>query len=90
MEARREVRIPNPSGLHARPCSAFVSLAQGFQSELEVGCEGRRANGKSILEMMTLCAPCGAVLELVASGEDAGELVRSLAELVQSGFDEGG
>lgn len=90
MEQRREVRIPNVSGLHARPCSAFVSTAQRFRSELRVLCDGREANGKSILEMMTLCAPCGVVLQLVARGEDAAELLRSLGELVESGFGEGG
>lgn len=88
MEIRRQVTIPNPSGLHARPCHALASTAQAFQSSLEVACEGRRVNGKSILELMTLCAGQGTVLEIVGRGADAAALVEALARLVESGFDE--
>ena len=89
MDARREVRIANPSGMHARPCSAFVTLASEFESDLRVSYEGREVNGKSILELMTLCAPKGATLLLQAAGEDADRQVGSLAELVEGGFGEG-
>ena len=88
MEARREVTIANTSGLHARPCHALASAAQGFQSSLEVVCEGRRVNGKSILELMTLGAAQGSVLEIVGRGADAAALIEDLARLVESGFDE--
>lgn len=88
MEIRRRVTIPNPSGLHARPCHALASTAQGYESALEVSCEGRSVNGKSILELMTLGAAQGSVLELVGRGEDAAALVEDLTRLVESGFDE--
>lgn len=88
MEIRRRVTIPNPSGLHARPCHAVASLAQGFASALEVTCEGHSVNGKSILELMTLGAAQGSVLEIVGRGDDADALVEHLARLIESGFDE--
>ncbi len=88
MENRREVTVRNPSGLHARPCHALASTAQAFRSSLEVACGGRRVNGKSILELMTLCAGQGTVLEFVGRGEDAAALVEALARLVESGFGE--
>ena len=88
VESRRVVTIQNPSGLHARPCHAVASTAQAYTSALEVGYQGRRVNGKSILELMTLCAAQGAVLELVGRGADAEALVETLVRLVESGFDE--
>ena len=88
MEFRRRVTIPNPSGLHARPCHALAAAAQVYASTLEVSCEGRSVNGKSILELMTLGASQGSVLELVGRGADAAALVEDLARLVESGFDE--
>jgi phosphotransferase system HPr (HPr) family protein len=88
MEIRRKVTIPNPSGLHARPCHALASAAQAFQATLQVGCGGRSVNGKSILELMTLCAGQGTVLEIVGRGVDAAALVETLSRLVESGFDE--
>ena len=82
--------MPNAAGLHARPCHAIASTALRFQAQLEVICEGRRANGRSILELMTLNAPTGKVLEFVACGPDAEGLVQALVELVRSGFGEPG
>lgn len=80
------MRIRNAEGLHARPCHALVTTAMGFESDLRVLCETREVNGKSILELMTLYAPCDAELELVAQGRDAAALVERLADLVESGF----
>ena len=80
--------IVNARGLHARPCHALVRRSLELSGQVEIACEGRSANGKSILELMTLCAGLGAVLEFRASGDGAHELVRSLVGLVEAGFQE--
>jgi phosphocarrier protein len=87
-EITRSVRIKNAAGLHARPCHAIVSKALAHESELWVACEGREVNGKSILELMTLSAPCDAVLQLRARGSDAAKLIAEITALVDAGFDE--
>jgi phosphocarrier protein HPr len=84
--ARRRVQIINAHGLHMRPSTRFVTLAGTFQADVEVEYEGTRANGKSILDMTTLAAPCGAWLELEARGPDAAPALAALAELVAAGF----
>jgi phosphocarrier protein len=84
--ARREVRIVNTYGLHMRPSNKFVKLASGFRSEITVYHNGRKANGKSMLEMTMLAAECGSVLELEARGPDAEQALDALAELVAAGF----
>lgn len=88
MELRRTVSICNRQGLHARPCHAVVSITSGFPGELRVSCDGNEVNGKSILELMTLNAGCGSVLELRAVGEGAGELLDRIEALVRDGFGE--
>lgn len=87
-EIVQAVRVPNPSGLHARPCQAIVAIAQRHQAALRVACDGVEADGRSILDLMTLCAPCESTLTLRARGPDAQDLVRSVADLVRSGFGE--
>jgi phosphocarrier protein HPr len=84
--ARRRVQIINTYGLHMRPSSKFVKLANSFQSEVWVHFQGIRANGKSILEMTGLAAECGTSLDLEAHGHDAEEALAALAELVAAGF----
>ena len=88
MDAESTVRIVNRSGLHARPCHALVTRALLYKSDLRVACGSREVNGKSILELMTLSAPCSAELHLKARGEDARALIQDLAALVASGFAE--
>ncbi|MFN0242793.1 MAG: HPr family phosphocarrier protein [Planctomycetota bacterium] len=88
MEATRTLRIKNSAGLHARPCHAIVVLASRFESQLTVSCGDTEVNGKSILELMTLCAPCEATLSFRAHGRDADQLIAGLTDLVEAGFGE--
>ena len=84
--ARRRVRIVNTYGLHMRPSTKFVKLANRFASQVTVDRGGVRANGKSILDMTGLAAECGSDLDLEAVGPDAEEALDALAELVAAGF----
>jgi phosphocarrier protein HPr len=79
---RRQVAIIDPFGLHLRPAAKLVSLAQSFRSDIRVISKGTTANGKSILELMTLAAGCGTTLEFVAHGPDAEEAVAALTGLI--------
>jgi phosphocarrier protein len=84
--ARRQVEIVNTYGLHMRPSSRFVKLASTFQSDVWVHFDGKKANGKSVLDMTTLAAERGTTLDLEARGPDAKQAIAALAELVAAGF----
>lgn len=89
MMERREVRIRNRLGMHARAAVKFVQLANKFRSEIKVIKDGNEANGKSIMGLLTLVAAQGVTMELVTEGDDAAPSIQALAELVDSGFGEG-
>tara|TARA_A100001037_G_scaffold305832_1_gene347622 strand:+ start:703 stop:999 length:297 start_codon:yes stop_codon:yes gene_type:complete len=82
----REVEISNDAGLHARPASVFVKLAAKFESEIWVGHDGDRVNGKSIIGLLTLAAAKGTRITVEAEGSDAQAAVVALAELVENKF----
>ena len=86
----REVRIRNPMGLHARAAARFVHTASRFRSRVTVSRNGKAMDGKSILGILLLAASQGAVLRVVAEGEDEAAAVDALATLVESGFGEEG
>lgn len=86
--ARRRIEVINTSGLHARPCHAVVSAGLGFEAELRVACAGREVNGKSIIELMTLKASFGSMVDISATGPDAEALVERISALFASGFEE--
>lgn len=75
-------------GLHARPASALVSLANRFESEVWVARDGQEVNGKSILGVLMLACPMGSHVQLRCVGPDAAQAYESLAKLVQEGFGE--
>jgi phosphotransferase system HPr (HPr) family protein len=78
----RSVRLPEAVALHARPAGALVRAAAAFAAEVFVGFGGRRANAKSILDVLALGAEGGSELVISASGEDAAAAVEHLALLV--------
>jgi len=74
--------LPNDVPLHARPAGTFVREAARFNAEVSVAANGKRANAKSILEVLALGATGGTELMLSASGDDAAEAVEQLATVV--------
>jgi phosphocarrier protein HPr len=84
--ARRQVEVTNSLGLHMRPANKFVELALQFQAEIRVHYNGSEFNGKSILDLTSLAAECGTLLDLEARGPDAAAAVGSLADLVSARF----
>ncbi len=83
-----EVQIANRLGLHARAAARFVQLASRFESRVTVSRDGSRADGKSILGLLTLAAREGTLLRLTAEGTDAGAALAQLDALVRDRFGE--
>lgn len=83
-----KVIIPNTLGLHARPASLFVKLAEKFKSRITVEKDGIIVNGKSIMSLLMLVAECGSTLVIKADGPDEDEAIEALVNLVKDGFGE--
>jgi phosphotransferase system HPr (HPr) family protein len=86
--AEAVVTVTNPDGLHARPAATFVQAAAGFRSRVRVGRDGRWADAKSLLAVLSLAISQGTTVEIVAEGEDAEEAVRALTALVAAAPDQ--
>ena len=79
----RTVTLGSKSGLHARPAAVFVQNAKGFQCAITLSKDGKKANAKSILSVLTLGAEQGEQVLLHADGEDAETAVEKLAALLE-------
>lgn len=84
----KDLVVSNRLGIHARPASLFVRIANQFQSEIHVEKDGERVNGKSILGLMLLAAGPGSRIRLHANGSDAARAVTELEALVRNKFGE--
>ena len=87
-QVRRSATLLNPQGLHARPISKMIEVARRHRAKLRITVGDVTADGRNMLQMLTLAAPVGSVLELDADGEDADALVAELERLVAAKFDE--
>lgn len=76
------VVIADPVGLHARPAADFVRAANTFASTITVMSEGKSANAKSILQVISLNARQGVSVTLTANGPDEEEALRTLVALL--------
>lgn len=80
--------IVNALGLHARAATKLVQLATRFACEVEFAHNGQRANAKSVMGVLLLCAAKGAVLDVRASGEGARDAVDAIGALIAAKFGE--
>ena len=86
--AEETVTIINKLGLHARAAAKFVTLASGFESEIELARNGNAVNGKSIMGVMMLAASQGTELILRATGSDEDDAIEKIGELIADRFGE--
>jgi phosphocarrier protein len=83
---RRPVTVKTEHGLHIRPCTLLAQLAMKFQSRIRLSKGTQQVDAKSILELMTLGAVAGTVLELEVDGSDAAEAVEHVTALFDGNF----
>ncbi|MFD5316714.1 HPr family phosphocarrier protein [Streptomyces sp. NPDC127098] len=82
MSARSETTVILPANLHARPAGQLTKAAAGFQSTVELDYAGRTVNAASVLGVMGLGATAGASVTVRATGEDADEAAKAIAEIL--------
>jgi len=82
VSTRREVRITNKLGLHARPAAQFVKRARSFRSEIWVVKDGKRYSAASLIDILRANLDCGATATLEAHGVDEEEALERLEKLL--------
>lgn len=85
----RTVRLPNPSGLHARPAKVFAKAAANAAADVVVAKDGREVNAKSVLSVLTLDCHQGDEIVIRVEGAEAEATLAELVALVESGMGDG-
>ena len=87
--AQLTVELINRLGLHARAAAKFVHTTSRFSSQVLVSHNDEEVNGKSILGLLLLAAPCGSRLTITAIGDDDKRALAAIDALVKDRFGEG-
>ena len=85
---KREIKVVNKLGLHARASAKLTQAASGFKSEVWIARNGRRVNAKSIMGVMMLAAGLGSTVELETNGEDEQAAIDAIEKLFANRFGE--
>lgn len=86
--AKREFKIVNEKGLHARASAKFVEVVEEFDARATVSRDGMDVSGDSIMGLLMLAASRGTSIEVVTEGAAATELADALEALVANRFGE--
>lgn len=79
-----QVVVNKIHGLHARPATIFVQLANKFNSVVKVEKSGEVVDGKSIIAILSLGINKGAKVKLIVEGEDAKEAMGDLSNFLEN------
>lgn len=83
-----EVKISGAHGLHARPATTLVDLAKGFDAEIRIRCGEKVGNAKSLISLLKLGAPQGAILQVSTQGQQAEEALAALKAAFEAGLED--
>jgi phosphocarrier protein len=80
----KEVVVKNSTGLHARPATLLVKKASSFKSDVSIEFNGRKANVKSLIGVLSLGVTKNSTVKVIASGDDENLAVEEVVKLIDS------
>ena len=80
----KDVVVKNSTGLHARPATLLVKKASSFKSDISIEFNGKKANVKSLIGVLSLAVTKEATIKVIASGSDEEQAVEEIVKLVDS------
>ncbi|WP_255988192.1 phosphoenolpyruvate--protein phosphotransferase [Chitinolyticbacter albus] len=82
------IKVPNATGLHARPAAALANAAKAYKSDVKLVRGNDEGNAKSVVGIMGLEVKHGDEIRVKATGSDGQSAIKVLAELIRSGCGE--
>ena len=85
-----QTKLWNIMGIHLRAGAQLVQLVSRFRCKVIVTKEGRSADGRSLIQLLTLGAFYGSVLEFSAEGDDAPQAIEAIRGLLNEWKEQNG
>ncbi|MFA6939600.1 MAG: HPr family phosphocarrier protein [Clostridiaceae bacterium] len=80
----RDVTVKGSTGLHARPATLLVKKASSFKSDVLIEIDGKNANAKSLIGVLSLGVKSGSVVNITTSGVDEKYALEEILKLIES------
>jgi phosphocarrier protein len=85
---KEKVIVKNETGLHARPASELVKLANTFKCDIQIIAGEKKVNAKSMLGVMSAGAKANTELEIECDGEDEEIAIAEIVKAFDNKFGE--
>ena len=80
----KDVKVTGSTGLHARPATLLVKKASSFKSEVLIEIDGKKANAKSLIGVLSLGVKSGSVVKITTNGNDEKYALDEIVKLIES------
>lgn len=84
----KTTKIINEQGLHMRPAGVFAKEMAAFSAEINIVMNGKKINGKSVMNIIAACIKCGTEITIECTGDDEQAACDKAVSLIESGFGE--
>ena len=81
------IAVASETGLHARPAAVIATTARKFSADVRLVKDGREANARSVVSVMSLEVAGGDPVTIVARGPDAAAAVAAISEKLATDLD---
>ncbi len=78
-----DITINSPQGLHARPATLLVQKSTIFKSDVTIECNGKSANAKSLIGVLSLGVNQGYTIKIITKGTDEEYALKELIKLIE-------
>lgn len=75
--------ITDSLGIHARPGGELVKVAKAFSSTIKLACNGKTADAKRLIAVMSLGAKQGHVVSVTVEGADEDAAAEKLSSFLK-------
>lgn len=79
-----DVVVKGSTGLHARPATLLVKKASSFKSDVIIEINGKKANAKSLIGVLSLGVKSGATVTITVDGADEKYALEEILNLIES------
>ena len=79
----KEVVVKTGTGLHARPATLLVKKASSFKSDVTIEFNGKKANAKSLIGVLSLAVTKNSPVVIAANGDDETLAVEEIVKLIE-------
>ena len=83
-------QIKDPNGMHARPAGKLATYAKQFCEDIRVHANGKEADAKRLLALMSLGAKAGEMLTFTVTGADEERTAQQLQAYLENSAGENG